>query len=267
MEIYMKYSSYCGKNNLPNIFQWLYLEEISSEKRNLVFNNTIFRQLSECQDQDIFEYYIKYSELKEILGKYNLYKKVPRQKDVISAVHKMESIIKYIDNMDFLNCKIKDRNEKYIFEDNEFIVVTPKTVIEIIDEAVFQDNCLLEYIDKIAVGETNISFIRKKSNKCAPFVTLEIIDHCIIQARTRFNELPEVRVYKFLEKFARETWLGYDPYFIITCDSDFEIIGDREDLKSYLVDFQRRNEWPKFPDDGVTGEQLCLWDYFPECFS
>lgn len=267
LEIYRKYSSHFGRNNLPNIFQWLYLEEASNEKRNLIFDNSIFKKLGECQDHYLYENYIKFSELKMVLGNYNPYKKVPKRQDVVSVVHKMASIIKYIDNMDCLNRKIKFHNKEYLYEEDNFVVINPTTVLELIDEANYQENCLMEYIDKVAAGEANIIFIRKRDNLSVPYVTIQITENCIIQARSRFNELPEVVVFEFLERFARKTWLRYDPYCLITCDEGFELIEDREDLRSYLLDYQRRYELPKFPDDGINGEQLCLWDYFPECFS
>ena len=74
-------------------------------------------------------------------------------------------------------------------------------------------------------------------------------------------------MFEFVEKLCREYWLDYDPDYLITGDDEWEILDDREDLRDYLEDFHNRYMWPSFPDDGLTGEQLCLWDCFPNCFS
>lgn len=269
MEIYKAFSSYFGKKNLPNYCQWMYLEEIHrSDNEEVKFDKALYRRLKDCNDSYRYNCYMKYMCLKKKLGKYNPYKKMPKEYEIVSVVHELESIADYMSDMDYRNRAIKKNNKAYSYEDEKFIVVTPKTVIEFIDEARQQDNCLMGYIDEVVKGKTNIAFIRKKTNPFNSYVTMEINDGIIIQIRGRFNETPEREVFEFVEKMCIRYVLSYDPYYVITFDGDeFEVLDDREDLRDYLESFHRKYSWPEFPDDGVTGEQLCLWDCFPDCFS
>lgn len=268
LKVYNAFSSYFGKKNLPNCYQWMYLEEIyDSENEKLKFNKVLYRRLKDCDHFYTYKCFIKYMALRKRLGEYNPYKKIPRKHEIVSVVNELERIVDYISDMDYRNLVIKKNNHTYPYENDEFVVITPTTVMEFINEACYQDNCLIGYIDEVMEGKTNIAFIREKKNPSVSFVTMEISGRTICQVKARFNDSPERSVFEFVEKFAREYWLDYDPYYLITCDDDWEILDERDDLREYLADFQDKYIWTEFPDDGIKGEQLCLWDCFPDCFS
>jgi hypothetical protein len=79
-----------------------------------------------------------------------------------------------------------DRNLECVFGDYQFIY--PDSTQDIKDEAVAQNNCVASYIDKVIDGECHIMFLRKKSNPKESFVTIEIRNNHIVQARRRFND-------------------------------------------------------------------------------
>lgn len=88
--------------------------------------------------------------------------------------------------------KIKELADKYqtTFKNDNYVIVMPKCEDEILAEAISQNNCLADYIDKIGKQETIIFFIRKKDYPDQSFVTAQVdFDGNLIQIRRR-NELP-----------------------------------------------------------------------------
>lgn len=71
----------------------------------------------------------------------------------------------------------KQQNKRtLVFEDENFIVVVPQTIDELIEEGKAQHNCVghFGYDKEIIEGRSNIVFIRKKSNIKKSFITCEI---------------------------------------------------------------------------------------------
>lgn len=61
------------------------------------------------------------------------------------------------------------------FEDDNFTVVVPQTPEDFKTEAFHQNNCVYNlYLPKVIVGQTNVVFIRKKSNPTKPYITCEV---------------------------------------------------------------------------------------------
>lgn len=84
----------------------------------------------------------------------------------------------------------------------EFILRHPKTVKEIVQEGRELHHCVATYVDKIIQGETDVMFLRKKSEPDKPFFTVEIQNYRVIQCRTDHNQTdPEITkiVQNFLD--------------------------------------------------------------------
>lgn len=74
------------------------------------------------------------------------------------------------------------------FENETFMVVVPMTKEELRTEGELQHNCVGSYSDKIACGDRNVVFIRRKSNPTTPYITCDIFgDSTINQYLTRYN--------------------------------------------------------------------------------
>lgn len=178
----------------------------------------------------------------------------------------METLIQILDHREEKDAGITKYNDLgYRFEDDEYFVRTPLTVLEMFDESCQQDNCLSGYVESVATGKTNIVFIRKKKTPDQSYITMEISGRYIIQAKAKYNEIPTRTDWEFIEKFARHNWLEYDLEYLVFGDDDYGY--EQDDLWDFIRDYRERNSWPRFPDDGITGTQLQLWDCFPECFS
>lgn len=81
----------------------------------------------------------------------------------------------------------KKRISNYECSFGDYVFLYPKTIAEIKDEAVQQNNCVASYIDDVIEGKCHIMFLRKKERKEDSLVTLEIRNNKIVQAKRRFN--------------------------------------------------------------------------------
>lgn len=79
----------------------------------------------------------------------------------------------------------KDRYEKlkkkFFFEDDEFSIAPPASAAELITEGSNLHHCVGGYVSKIATGETNILFLRKKESPNTSFYTIEVRNDGVLQ--------------------------------------------------------------------------------------
>lgn len=98
----------------------------------------------------------------------------------------------------------KSLKEKFIWENNDFIVIPPKSHEELIEEGSSLKHCVARmYGKKMAEGEAIVLFIRKKDNIDKPFYTIEVSpdDYSIKQCRGQNNCNPEGEVEVVVEKY------------------------------------------------------------------
>lgn len=106
--------------------------------------------------------------------------------------------------------KIIDECKKYNFEDDEFFIRSVENRNDITDEASQQHNCVASYWQRVAIGETMIFFMRRKSNPEKSYVTVELTyDLRIRQAYLKGNQIiTDIKTNNFLKtwkKFVIET--------------------------------------------------------------
>ena len=98
-------------------------------------------------------------------------------------------------------CKKLDEERKvYEYEDEQYIIRLPKDSSEIIAEGSTQHICIGSYTSRHALGDTNLFFLRKKSEPNKPFYAIEMSGSKNI-----------VQIHGFGNK-----WLGNDPDAIPT---------------------------------------------------
>ena len=76
---------------------------------------------------------------------------------------------------------------KYEWAAMGMMVVVPERVSDLIAEGEKQHNCVGGYMERVATGRTDVVFIRKDTAPEKPYITMEIHDGKIIQARTKNN--------------------------------------------------------------------------------
>lgn len=96
--------------------------------------------------------------------------------------------------------------EKYVFEDDDFLVTYPKNVKDLIEEGTQLCHCVATYAIPIATEMTNVFFIRKKDEPNVPFVTLEMDnDENIIQIKGKYDlDVSDQDVLNFIKKWTKK---------------------------------------------------------------
>ena len=78
------------------------------------------------------------------------------------------------------------------YEDDKYIIFPASSINSLIDESSQQSNCVRTYCDMVSNNECQIYFMRYKNNIKKSFVTIEVRNNKVVQAKTRFNEeVPE----------------------------------------------------------------------------
>ena len=96
--------------------------------------------------------------------------------------------------------KVDEERKCYEYEDEDFIIRLPKNVLEIITEGSAQRICIGGYTTRHSKGDTNLFFLRKKSDEDTPFYAIEMDKNKHI-----------VQIHGFGNK-----WLGCNPEAIPT---------------------------------------------------
>lgn len=96
--------------------------------------------------------------------------------------------------------KVDKERKQYEYEDDNYIIRLPKDSNEIVREGSSQHICISGYTGRHAFGETNLFFLREKSESDAPFYAIEMDNNKSI-----------VQIHGFGNK-----WLGNDPEAIPT---------------------------------------------------
>lgn len=110
-------------------------------------------------------------------------------------------------NMDKLIEKRNKKLQRLIFSDENYTVVLPKSVQDIVDEGKALSHCVGGYADRHAKGALTILFIRKNDDLGTPFYTMEVAnDYHIVQCRgykNNFANNPKPKeMTAFEEKYA-----------------------------------------------------------------
>lgn len=96
--------------------------------------------------------------------------------------------------------KVDAERKKYEYEDDEYIIRLPKDLNEIVAEGSKQRICIGGYTTRHAYGETNLFFLRRKSEPTIPFYAIEM---------NNSNSIVQIHGYC-------NAWLGNNPEAIPT---------------------------------------------------
>ena len=94
--------------------------------------------------------------------------------------------------------------KKYGFEDDNYIIVVPHCVEDIVNEGKAMHHCVGGYAERHFNGSTVILFLREKERIAKPFVTIEMNGVAVRQARAACNASPTFEAKKFIDK-----WVAY----------------------------------------------------------
>ena len=166
---------------------------------------------------DLFDVYARFLGLRDELSCLGRMK-IPAPEEVREEVDKLERVKHYLTGKPFINDLIRDRKTENAFEyqGDQYCVIMPGSSLDFCKEAFSQKNCLMDYIDEHAVGETTILFIRKNEKPAKSFVTMEVLDGNIEQVYAGGNTLPRKEVFMFICEYAKRKGFSVDLKKLIT---------------------------------------------------
>ena len=100
--------------------------------------------------------------------------------------------------------KLSSLLELNVYEDDKYIIIPASSIESLVDESTQQQNCVRTYSKRYSNNDVQIYFMRKKEDITKSFVTIEVQNGKIIQARTKFNELPSSDVNLVLKKWEKQ---------------------------------------------------------------
>ncbi len=76
------------------------------------------------------------------------------------------------------------------YEENDFMIKTPKTADDLTTEGKILHHCVGSYRKAVSEGRTNILFLRKTTEPEKPYITIEVQDDTIQQIHGKYNQTP-----------------------------------------------------------------------------
>ena len=267
-EVYGRYGGYIGKE-IPTLAQWHYLEVLYKNDGNFGghgFIRALYEKLADTNNEVCLNDYEMFLELRDEIRDFRKMK-IPMTYDVYSVVARLKQYkkCKYENEAADICIRDRKRSSTYEYVGAKYCVIMPESSLDMGKEAIYQRNCLMDYVDAHASGETTILFVRKSDDLKRPFVTIEVRSGVIIQVRGRFNALPGRDVYEFLSDYARKHWLFIDPYKLIEESVTYDISDLDDELLDYAKAYYKKYYPQKNPAE-VGCTQLTVEDCFPELF-
>ena len=128
-------------------------------------------------------------------------------RDLMQAHENLSRQIEYQKNQALEEkwAKRRDRlKKKYAFQSDGCAVIVPEHISELVVEGKRQRNCVGGYMKCVADGETDVVFIRHTDAPDESYITMEVRNGRIVQARTKYNNPPDEKGRQFVEAFRRE---------------------------------------------------------------
>lgn len=87
------------------------------------------------------------------------------------------------------------------YEDDKYIIFPADSINSLIDESSQQSNCVRTYCEMVSNNECQIYFMRYKTDIKKSFVTIEVRNNKVVQAKVRFNEEPSSEIMDIIKKW------------------------------------------------------------------
>lgn len=205
--------------------------------------------LDDFEDEGILNKYKEFNRIREkIKSKSDIQTPSPARID--EAIELLNTILNYQENLKWTDELVKRRNEgqSLVYGDENYIVLMPASVQEVIDEAFTRNMYLINYLFSYINGSVNILFLRLVSHMNEPYVSLIVRDGCIENIYDQNGRLPCISVIDFIEKrYSKVMGLKVNPWEIIICafeDMDFSegYTGQHlQELEAYAEEYKTKH--------------------------
>ena len=277
-EVYRAYSGYFDRE-IPSGGQWCYLVELYKNGGWFAghgFSRPLYRRLESTENGVQLKLYGEFLKLRDEIPEIRKMK-IPQPENIYGVVEKLKKVRECEEaGNNYANPRFELRKKLgwYEYSGERYEVIMPGSVLDVCKEALVQGNCVMDYTDAHASSNTTILFVRKKEKPNVPFVTMEVENWEITQVYARFNRLPRKDVYEFLEEYAKNMRILYDPCRLIETDGSEYRVHIPGELWDYAEDYRARvyPDWCRLPreyrdPDKTQYRQMTLGDCFPDSFA
>ena len=275
---YKKYRGFIGKK-VPSVGQWNYILELyknGGKFGGYGFKREIYDKASNFYHQDEIDAYKKYFSIRKALGIPGKLI-IPDFEEIWGELEHMETLAKYKEGIPRIDRKYLARKSysfRYEYSNKEYMIIMPTCSYDVCVEALYQHNCVTDYIHDHADEETTILFLRRRSAPEVPFVTMEVgLDFEIKQIYGKCNSLPQKDVYEFIVEYSKARVLSYDLDELIIANLGKIDEADSVHRKE-LIEFAMLNRCStnsvsneqQVSSDETEYYQICFDDIFDEFF-
>lgn len=221
---YKQFHSMLNDISTLNEFQIRYLRECFSyrvmpDKRLLIE----FADLTSGWDDDTEEY-IDGNEVYWDVIRYhslNCYKNIFPQYpslafDDLDRFYKTYYLLReYIEHeaeFDHMMKKYAEKYRHYRYCDEQYEIIIPKTIKDVLEESEQQHNCLYQSVKEILRQDMVVVFMRERSKKKKSLVTIEVGRQEILQVKACCNRDPSDKQMMFIGKFAKAKGLLFKDF-------------------------------------------------------
>lgn len=100
--------------------------------------------------------------------------------------------------------RIQELKALYSYETSKYKIIVPESLKAIVEEGRNLHHCVGTYTEKVARGETDILFIRKRGEEDTSYYTMEVKKLEIVQYRGAYNNLHGNPVPKEIDQFVKQ---------------------------------------------------------------
>lgn len=94
------------------------------------------------------------------------------------------------------------------YQNNKFIIFPAKSLKDLKNESMQQNNCVQTYAEKYATGICDIYLMRDIKNQNKSLVTVEVKNRQVVQSRIKNNDDPTEKQLKFLQQWEQNVLKG-----------------------------------------------------------
>jgi hypothetical protein len=101
---------------------------------------------------------------------------------------------------------IKKSCNQFIYSDNEYSIIIPEDITDIINEGKILNHCIASYIDRILSNDSIIVFMRLNIEMDKRLITIQIKDDKVIQIKGFSNRPPTKNENDFINKYQQHLY-------------------------------------------------------------
>ena len=229
-EIYIYNKNILNIDRISDLAARFLIENNITHKTNFEKFYTTFDGIDDWTDEDIIRT-IKYLNKLEEVGRYASYNTYRDYIDMcikikefvcgrwpkdLEYAHDLASMKYELNKNKYLDERFKNAiknythlsslkgEEKENFEEDKYMIIIPKSSLDLVRESSQLHHCVKTYIDRVASGRTFILFLREKENKDKSFATIEVLPNLnLIQLKAVNNTKAPKEAQEFVKKWAK----------------------------------------------------------------